>query len=446
VHTLGWTAGRPGAHTARAATGYLWSQGEAGIMCPLMMTHAAIPAIRRTPEVRAAWEARLLSTDYDPRPLPAAAKRGATCAMAMTEKQGGTDLRQTQTTAEPAGDGMWALVGHKWFFSAPQSDLFLALARTAAGVTCFAVPGWLEDGTRNRLMLQRLKDKCGNRSNASSEVEFRGALGRIVGEEGHGVAAILEMGHLTRIDCAVSSAAFMRQAVAEAAHHCAHRTAFQRRLVDQPLMQAVLADLALEAEAAAWLALRAAATLDAGDDPRERLLGRVLTPVAKYWVCKRAPAVVVEALECHGGNGYVEDHLMARLHREAPLNGVWEGSGNVICLDVLRAIGREPDCLDVLVDELRAARGLDPGYDRALAALEREMSDLAGREARAREFVERLALALEAALLLRHGAPEVAEAFVAARLGRDWSGAFGTLPESIDAAALARRAVPPTRG
>lgn len=448
VHSLAWEAGRPGAHVARGAVAYLWAQAEAGILCPLTMTHAAIPVVRRDPALRAAWERLLLSPDYDGRPLPAAGKHGATCAMAMTEKQGGSDLRQIATEAEPAGDGLWALKGHKWFFSAPQSDLFLALARTSQGVTCFALPGWLPDGTRNRLLLQRLKDKCGNRSNASSEVEFRGALGTMLGEEGRGVAAILEMGHLTRIDCALASAAQMRLAVAEAAWHAAHRSAFQRRLIDQPLMQAVLADLALEAEAAAWLAFRAAATLDA--DPgaageAERLLGRLVTPIAKFWICKRAPALVAEALECHGGNGFVEDHLMARLYREAPLNGVWEGSGNVICLDMLRAAGRATESVGLLLDELRAATGFLPAYDRALAALEPALADLFTRETAARLLAERLALLLSAALLLRHGDPAVAEAFVAARLGRDWSGAFGTLPDGVDAAALARRAVPAER-
>ncbi len=345
VHSLAWTAARPGAQVARAGLAYLWAQGEAGIMCPLTMTHAAIPVIRRDPALREAWEALLLSPDYDGRQMPAAGKHGATCAMAMTEKQGGSDLRQVATIAEPAGGGLWALTGHKWFFSAPQSDLFLALARTAKGVTCFALPGWLPGGARNRLLLQRLKDKCGNRSNASSEVEFRGALGTMLGEEGRGIAAILEMGHLTRIDCALASAGHMRLAVAEAAWHAAHRSAFQRRLIDQPLMQAVIADLALEAEAAAWLAFRAAASLDApagAGGEAERRLGRLITPIAKYWICKRVPAVVAEALECHGGNGFVEDHLMARLYREAPLNGVWEGSGNVICLDMLRAAARDP--------------------------------------------------------------------------------------------------------
>ncbi|MET0605412.1 MAG: acyl-CoA dehydrogenase family protein [Beijerinckiaceae bacterium] len=443
THSLAWSERREGAHVARSALAYVWNQGETGIMCPILMTYASIPVLKKNPAIAAKWNPLLLSTRYDRRQIRASEKSGATCGMAMTEKQGGSDLRQTQTTATSNGDGTWSITGHKWFFSVPHSDVFLTLARTEKGVTCFVCPGWLDDGSRNRLMIQRLKDKCGNRSNASSEVEFRGAVGELIDEEGRGIAAILEMGHLTRIDCAISSAALVRQAVAQAAHHCAHRRAFQRALIDQPIMRNVLADLAVEADAAAWLAMRVAAALDRADrDPAEALIGRIAAPIAKYWICKRAPQAIVEALECHGGNGFIEDHLMARLYREAPLNGVWEGSGNVICLDVLRSIQREPACIPALLDELRAARGVDARYDAFLAKLEAELADLVRLEGQARRFVERLALALSASLLIRYGEARTADAFIASRMGGEWSGHFGDMPTGVDIDGLARAAVP----
>ncbi|WP_342362705.1 acyl-CoA dehydrogenase family protein [Terrarubrum flagellatum] len=442
-HSLAWTEKRRGAHVARSALAYLWNQGETGIMCPILMTYASLPVIDSDPDISREWRGRLLSARYDKRQMRAADKTGATCGMAMTEKQGGSDLRQTQTTATSNGDGTWSIVGHKWFFSVPHSDVFLTLARTEKGVSCFVCPGWLEDGSRNRLAVQRLKDKCGNKSNASSEVEFRGAIGKLVGEEGRGIAAILEMGHLTRIDCAISSAALMRQALNQAAHHCQHRRAFQRALIDQPIMQNVLADLAVETDAAAWLCMRVAAALDRAEtDPQERLINRIAAPIAKYWICKRSPQVVVEALECHGGNGFIEDHVMARLYREAPLNGVWEGSGNVICLDVLRSMQREPDCAPALLGELGAARGGDERYDTALDKLKDDFTDLARQEGQARRFVERLALLLSASLLIRHADHATADAFVAARLGGEWSGHFGDLPSGVDTGALARGAIP----
>ena len=407
------------------------------------MTYSAVPVLRRDPARWAEWGSLVLSERYDGRQIGASEKTGATVGMAMTEKQGGSDLRQTQTVATPNGDGTWSLVGHKWFFSVPQSDVFLTLARTAESVSCFVVAGWLPDGSRNRIQLQRLKDKCGNRSNASSEVEFRGAIAHMIGEPGRGIRTGLSMNHHTRLDCAMGSAALMRQAVSQTAHHVAHRRAFQRALIDQPIMQNVVADLALEAEAAAWLSFRFVAALDReGDSEAERLLGRIGAPIAKYWVCKRVTPVVVEALECHGGNGFIEDHLMARLYREAPLNGIWEGTGNVICLDVLRSMEREPGCLPALLDELRTAAGVDPRYDAALAALDCDLPDLRRREGQARRMVERVATLLSASLLLRHAPPALADAYVATRLDGPWSGHFGDLPPGLDTGAIARRAVP----
>ncbi len=443
THALCWTDPRPGAQVARAALSYLWNQGENGICCPIGMTYSAVPVLRRDPALWAEWGRLVTSSAYDARQTAASGKTGATVGMAMTEKQGGSDLRQTQTRALPNGDGTWSLVGHKWFFSVPHSDLFLTLARTEEGVSCFAVAGWLPDGSRNRLQIQRLKDKCGNRSNASSEVEFRGAVARMVGEPGRGIRAGLEMNHYTRLDFAVGSAGLMRQAVAQAAHHAANRRAFQRALIDQPIMANVVADLALEVEAAAWLAFRFVAALDReADSEGERLLGRIGAPIAKYWVCKRAPAVAVEALECHGGNGFIEDHLMARLYREAPLNGIWEGTGNVICLDVLRSMRREPGCVPALLDELRAAKGADRRYDAYVDALDGELADLSRQEGQARRLVERLALAASASLLVRHAPHAVADAFAGSRLAGAWAGHFGALPPGVDTAAIARRAVP----
>jgi putative acyl-CoA dehydrogenase len=434
VHALGWTAQRPGGHVARAGLSYLWAQGEAGVGCPGVMTFASIAALAHQPELLAHYRDAILSPGYDPRPLPAAQKTALTVAMAMTEKQGGSDLRQTQTFAERQGD-RWRLTGHKWFFSVPTSDLFLTLARTESGISCFLAPGWREDGSRNFLLLQRLKDKCGNRSNASSEVEFRGLEAELVGAEGRGIATILEMAHLTRIECALGSAALMRQAVGLALHHAGHRTAFQRRLIDQPIMANVLADLALEAEAAMWLAMRATAALDAAPrDPAERRLNRVLAPIAKYFVCKRAPMVAAEALECHGGNGFVEEHPIARLYRDAPLNGLWEGSGNVICLDVLRGFAREPAALTALQGEIALARFMHPALDAWIAA------PPPVAEGQARRLVEYFALGLCASLLLRHAPSPIAAAYCESRLGGAHGQAFGTLPAAAPVGEILRRA------
>jgi len=443
THALSWTDPRPGAQVARAGLSYLWNQGENGICCPIGMTYSAVPILRRDRAHWREWGGLVTSSRYDRRQTRAADKTGVTVGMAMTEKQGGSDLRQTQTRASHNGDGTWSIVGHKWFFSVPHSDVFLTLAHTDAGVSCFVVPGWLPDGSRNRLQIQRLKDKCGNKSNASSEVEFRGAIAQVIGEPGHGIRTGIEMNHYTRLDFAVGSAGLMRQALSQAAHHAAHRRAFQRALIDQPIMANVIADMALEVEAATWLAFRFVAAVDREkESDAERLLGRIGAPIAKYWICKRAPAVAVEAVECHGGNGFIEDHLMARLYREAPLNGIWEGTGNVICLDVLRSMTREPDCIPALFDEMDSARGADRNYDACVESLKNELSDLRKYEGQARRMVERLALAISASLLLRHSSHDVADAFIATRLAGGWGGHFGDLTPGIDAARIAHRAVP----
>jgi putative acyl-CoA dehydrogenase len=446
LHAAPWRDPRPGAQVARAAGFYLWSQVEAGHGCPVSMTFAAVPALRASPALTAVWEPKLTALAYAPHLAPIADKAGALCGMAMTEKQGGSDVRANTTTAVPAGGGEWRLTGHKWFCSAPMSDAFLVLAQAPAGLSCFLVPRVLPDGGRNGFHLQRLKDKLGNRANASAEVELEGATGWVVGEPGRGLAAILEMVNHTRLDCVVGSAALLRQAVAQAAHHAAHRSAFGRRLADQPLMANVLADLAVESEAATLLAMRVAGAFDrAAGDPAEAALRRLATAVAKYWVCKRAPAVAAEALECLGGNGYVEESGMPRLYREAPLNSLWEGAGNINSLDVLRVLARQPDGLEVLLDEVAPARAAEPRLDRAAAAVERELAGAAGPvglEAGARRLVERLAVLLQGALLVRHGHPAVADAFCASRVAGDRGAAFGTLPPGLDLAAIVDRATP----
>jgi putative acyl-CoA dehydrogenase len=450
LHAAPWRDPRPGAQVARAAGFYLWTQVEAGHGCPVSMTFAAVPALRAAaPELAETWEPRLTAFAYDPGLAPVAAKAGALCGMAMTEKQGGSDLRANTTTAASAGpDGQWLLTGHKWFCSAPMSDAFLVLAQAPAGLSCFLVPRVLPDGARNRFHLQRLKDKLGNRANASAEVELDGAAGWLVGEPGRGLAAILEMVNHTRLDCVVGSAALMRQAVAQATHHAAHRNAFGRRLADQPLMTNVLADLAVESEAATMLAMRVAGAFDrAPDDPAEAALRRLATAMAKYWVCKRAPAVAAEALECLGGNGYVEESGMPRLYREAPLNSLWEGAGNINSLDVLRVLARQPEGLQALLDEVAPARAAEPRLDRAAAAVERDLAataDPVGLQAGARRLVERLAVLLQGALLVRHGHPAVADAFCASRVAGDRGAALGTLPAGLDLPTIVERATPKT--
>jgi len=440
LHSLPWTSGG-GGHAARAAMFMTWSQVEAGHGCPISMTYAAVPALRTNAELSAKWEPLLTRSAYDQRLMPAAEKSGALAGMAMTEKQGGSDVRANLTTATPTGgaDDPWLLDGHKWFCSAPMCDIFLVLAQTPEGPTCFAVPRILDGGERNVFRLQRLKDKLGNRSNASSEVEFHQTLAWLVGEPGRGIQTIIEMVNHTRLDCVLGSASGMRIALAQAANHAAHRSAFGRRLADQPMMQQVLADLALESEAATAVAMRLARAYDS-TDPQEAKFRRIATAVSKYWVCKRQTAMVAECLEVLGGNGYVEESGMPRLLREAPLNGIWEGSGNVICLDVLRACSREAGTLDALLAEIRlgATAELEALADQA----ERDLADPASAELRARAIVERLAVGLQASLLERHAPAAVSEAFAATRLGRAGGLVYGTLPQSADTSAILSRALP----
>jgi putative acyl-CoA dehydrogenase len=444
LHALPWCEPRAGVHAARAAGFYLWQQVEAGHGCPVSMTHAAVPALRAAaPELAKEWEPKLTALDYDPGLRPPSGKAGALCGMAMTEKQGGSDVRANTTRAVPVGGEEYLLTGHKWFCSAPMSDAFLVLAQAPGGLSCFLLPRVLPDGSRNRFHLQRLKDKLGNRANASSEVELSDALAWLVGEEGRGVRAIIEMVNHTRLDCVLGSAGLMRQAAVQAAHHTAHRAAFGRRLAEQPLMRNVLADLAVESEAATALALRVAGSFDrAGQDEHERRIRRLVTAVAKYWVCKRAPTVVAEALECLGGNGYVEESGMPRLYREAPLNSIWEGAGNVNSLDVLRAVAREPETLEAVRTELAAARGGDARLDAFLDRLDRELAVTTDLEVRARRLVESVALALQGALLVRNAPAPVADAFCASRLAGDWGNALGTLPAGLDLGPIIERVTP----
>ncbi|MEU4348412.1 acyl-CoA dehydrogenase family protein [Streptomyces sp. NPDC023838] len=432
--------GRPGGHVRRAAGFLVWTQAEAGHGCPLSMTHAAVPALRADPALAAEWEPKLTSHVYEEGLRPAAQKAGVLLGMGMTEKQGGSDVRANTTQARPLGDGgEYLLTGHKWFCSAPMCDGFLVLAQAPGGLTCFLVPRVLDDETRNVFRIQRLKDKLGNRSNASSEVEFDETWARRVGDEGRGVRTIIEMVAATRLDCVVGSAALMRQGVAQAIHHAAYRSAFGGVLIEKPLMRNVLADLALESEAATTLALRLAAANDSGSE-QDRALLRLAVPAAKYWVTKRCTPLVAEALECLGGNGYVEESGLPRLLRESPLNSIWEGSGNVQALDVLRALQREPHALDAYLQEVGQARGADHRLDGAIKDLLTELADLDGVEARARRLVERMALVLQGALLVRWAPPEVADAFCASRLGGDWGTAFGTLPHTLDLGAVVERA------
>jgi putative acyl-CoA dehydrogenase len=437
LHAAPWRDDRPGAHTARAARFYTWAQVEAGHGCPVSMTYAVVPALRHNPELARRYEPLLAATVYDPGLRTPDTKRGLTAGMSMTEKQGGSDVRANTTRAVPQPDGSYLLTGHKWFTSAPMCDLFLVLAQAPGGLSCFMLPRVLPDGTRNRMHLQRLKDKLGNRSNASSEVEYDEAVAWPVGDEGHGVRTIIQMVNMTRLDCVIGAAAGMRFGVVQAVHHATHRSAFGAHLADQPLMANVLADLSIESEAATTLALRLAGATDralAGDES-EAAFRRLALAVGKYWVTKRAAAHASEALECFGGNGYVEESGMPRLFRDAPLNSIWEGSGNVAALDVLRAMGSSSAAF---MAELDAAAGADARLDSAVADLRKRLAagpDQAG----ARRLVERMALTLQGSLLVRFGPPAIADAFCASRLDGDWGVAFGTLPSGVDTKAIVDR-------
>ncbi|MFJ9103020.1 DNA alkylation response protein [Streptomyces sp. NPDC102405] len=438
-----WSEDRPGAHVARTAGGLVWGHTDAGHGCPTSMTYAAIPALRKEPELAKVYEPLLTGREYEPELRVPAEKRGLLAGMGMTEKQGGSDVRTNTTTASPTAEsGVYTLRGHKWFTSAPMCDVFLVLAQAPGGLSCFLVPRVLPDGSRNTFRIQRLKDKLGNRSNASSEPEFDGTVAWRVGPEGQGVKTIIEMVNCTRLDCVMMSATLMRRTLVEAGHHARHRSAFGARLVDQPLMRNVLADLALESEAATALTLRLAGAADRAvrGDADEQAFRRIATAVGKYWVTKRGPAFTAEALECLGGNGYVEDSGMPRHYREAPLLSIWEGSGNVNALDVLRALRRAPDTAQALFGELALAQGADARLDSAVARLKDLLATTS--EAGARRLVEHMALTLQASLLVRHAPSAVADAFCATRLGGDWGHSFGTLPDAADVDAVLDRALP----
>ena len=439
LHSLPWE-GKEGAYVARAALFSLMAQVEAGHGCPISMTTSVVPTLRRQPELAAEWEARISRT-YDPTVRPPELKNSVTFGMALTEKQGGSDVRSNTSSGVAAPDGTYRLTGHKWFCSAPMSDAFLVLAQAPGGLTCFLMPRWTPDGRRNEIAILRLKDKLGNRSNASSEIEFRDAFAQRVGDEGDGVRVIVEMINHTRLDCVLGSAGLMRQAVAQASHHAANRSAFGQVLADHPAMLNVLADLALESEAATALMLRIASSFDGGTTDDEDLFRRIATPVAKYWVTKRTPGLVYEALECLGGNGYVEESIMPRLFRESPVNAVWEGSGNVIALDVLRVMHKNPRAAEVFITEARRAHGRDSRLDQALDNLT-TMLQSPPPESQARRLVESMALALQASLLIRQAPTLVAEAFIESRLGGDRSGLYGDLPSALDHGSIVERAMP----
>lgn len=430
VHSLAWTERRPGAHVARAALSFLWNQIENGVACPVGMAFGSVVALRQHPELAREWLPKLLSASYDPRPVPVTEKTAVTIGQTLTERQGGSDLRATTTRATriPGTSDEYELTGEKWFCSAPMSDAFFTLAVTAGGISCFFVPRVVADGSRGGLLFHRLKDKCGNRSNATAELSFERAWARLVGEEGHGIGTMVSMSHLTRFDFAVGSAGLMRQTVLQTVHRATRRRAFGHAIAELPLMTNVLTDLALETEAAVALAFRVARAFDrAEEDPAEGLLARLATPLAKYWICKRTPAVVEEALQCWGGDGYVEESLVPRLYREAPLNAIWEGSANVVCLDVLRVLSRHQEAREVYLAEVKGARGTDRRLDRFVTGVEEEMTRALREEARCRRLVERMAVALQGSLLVRQAPAEVADAFCASRLEGDWGHAFGTL-------------------
>jgi putative acyl-CoA dehydrogenase len=438
LHSDPWAEPKPGAHVRRAAGTYMLTQIESGVYCPVAMTYGSVPTIKQAPKIAEQWLPKIFNAAYSQRSAPIADKVGALIGMGMTENQGGSDLRMNTTRAEPSGDGAYRLHGHKWFLSAPMCDAFLILAQAPKGLSCFFMPRWTPDGERNAIHINRLKDKLGNKSNASSEVEFHGAYAQLVGEEGRGIPTIIEMAGYTRLDCCIGSSGLVRQAVAQATHHARHRTAFQKKLIDQPLMTNVLADMALESEAATVLTMRLARAYDESDETAQ-VFRRVVTPAAKFWICKRAPSLTYEAMEVLGGSGYIEECIMPRLYREAPVNSIWEGAGNIMCLDVLRAIERTPKAAEILQQEFPGDARLKTFTGRLqkrLSAADR--SD----ESQARVLVRDLVLALQAALLIKHAPAAVADAFCASRLGEEAGGAFGTLPRGLDLRAIAERAAP----
>ncbi len=435
-------ANRGGAHVARAAVVYLGTQADSGTTCPMSMTYAAIPALRHAPKLAEKWIPKLTSTEYDPRSIPMEQKTGCTIGMGMTEKQGGSDVRSNTTRAEKQPDGSYKIIGHKWFFSAPMCDAHLVLAQTESGVSCFLVPRFRADGSRNAVEVQRLKDKLGDWSNASSEVEFQGAFGELVGQEGRGIRTIIEMVSLTRLDCMIGSSGQMRQAVVQAMHHTSQRKAFGKLLIDQPLMRNVLADMALESEAALALTFRMARAVDGAENaPQEAAFARIASAIGKYWICKRTPVLVNEAQECLGGIGYVEETIMPRLYRQAPLNSIWEGSGNVQCLDVLRALNKEPETRDALFAELSKASGKNAHFDAELVKFSGVFDDVETLEYRSRHIVERAALLLQASILLSSGDESIAAAFCRSRLGGEHGATFGTLGPDAPIELLIQRAL-----
>ena len=450
VHNFAWRNKRKGSHVVNSALIYMFCQPEGGIMCPMAMAYSVAPALKGTPEVEKNWMPGILSTTYDMRDIPIDEKKGNLIGMFMTEKQGGSDVRANTTRAKPLGKNHgisqeYLITGHKFFCSAPMCDAFLVLAKTEGyGVSCFLVPRWKPDGTRNSLNIQRMKDKLGNRSNASTEMEFRDTFGIMVGDEGRGIKTIMDMVTGNRIYCAMSSAGIMRQSLVQAIHHVSNRSAFQKRIIQQPLMQNVIADMAIETEAALALGMRVASAIDSSNNnDEENAFARVGTAIAKYWICKRAPSLVYEALECHGGIGYIEDSIMPRLYREVPLNSIWEGPGNIMVLDVLRALNKNPLTAEVVMKEIKIASHLDKRLDSFSKKLEACLSDIGLREVNMRTITQMMAIGLQASLLIQHSTNEVADAFCSSRLESQFNDAFGSLHHSTNFEAIIERAYSP---
>ncbi|MDQ3749437.1 MAG: isovaleryl-CoA dehydrogenase [Acidobacteriota bacterium] len=446
MHSLSWTSEHDGAYVARSALAFLKQQVDEGTNCPLTMTFAVVPSLKIQPEIADEWLPRVLSNEYDARFIPASEKRGATFGMAMTEPQGGSDVRANLTFAEKLNEkGEYKITGRKWFCSAPMCDAFLVLAQTEKGISCFLLPRFKPDGAKNAFYIQRLKDKLGNKSNASSEVEFHAAFAQIIGEEGRGVANIMEMVRHTRLDCAVGSAGNLRRAVAESLHHCAYRSAFGKLLIEQPLMQNVLADLCLESEAATALAFRLARGFDESlSDEQAKFFTRIATAIGKFWICKRAVFAASEAMEVLGGNGYVEESVLPRLYRDVPVNSIWEGSGNVQCLDVLRSMSKEPHSVEALLNEIKSASGANKNFDSFIRSVEKELLNVNDLEFRARRVVERLALALQASVLIKNAPVFVSDAFCNSRLSEENHLSFGTLPVGVEVEKIIARSMPKT--